>query len=52
MAEQLIGVGDQFAYNKQHWMIIDIKGDKVVCKNKATAAVVEFYKEEIEELFS
>lgn len=45
-----IGVGDNFTYNKEHWVIIDVKENKFICKNKITGAVVEFSKETVKKL--
>ena len=43
----LIGLGDAFTHNKQHWVVVDIKGNDIICKNKVTGAVVTFSKETI-----
>lgn len=40
-----IGVGDAFTYKKEHWVIIDVKDNKFVCKNKDSGAVVKFDKD-------
>ena len=45
-----IGVGDAFTYNKEHWVVTDVKEKKFVCKNKATGAVVEFEKDTVRKL--
>ena len=45
-----IGVGDVFTYKKDHWMIVDVKEDKYVCKNKDNGAVVEFDKSVVKKL--
>ena len=46
-----IGVGDVFTYQKEHWIIIDVKEDKFICKNKDNGAVVEFNKETVRNRF-
>lgn len=43
----LVGVGDAFTHNKQHWVVHDIDGDKIICKNKVTGAIVSFDKEDV-----
>jgi len=45
-----IGVGDVFTYNRQHWVITDVRDGRFVCKNKGTGAVVEFNKELVKKL--
>ena len=45
-----IGVGDVFTLKKEHWSVIDVKGDIFICKNKNTGAVAEFNKETIKDL--
>lgn len=45
-----IGVGDVFTYGKEHWMIMDIKENMFVCKNKQSGAVVEFNKDIVRKL--
>ena len=45
-----IGIGDSFTYQREHWMIVDIKEDSFVCKNKKTCAVVEFNKNVVKKL--
>lgn len=42
-----IGVGDSFTIKKEHWMIVDVKENKFICKNKETGAVVEFDKDTV-----
>jgi len=42
-----IGIGDSFTYQREHWIITDVREDKFICKNKETGAVVEFDKETI-----
>lgn len=39
-----VGIGDTFVFNKEHWVVTDVKQDKFVCRNKDTGAVVEFEK--------
>lgn len=46
----MIGIGDTFKFNSEHWVIIDLRKDKAVCKNKDTGAVVEFDKELVKPL--
>ena len=36
-----IGIGDSFTYKRNHWMVIDVKNEKFICKNKGNGAVVE-----------
>ena len=45
-----IGVGDSFAYNKEHWIVTDVKGNVLICRNKKSGAIVEFDKEDIRKL--
>jgi hypothetical protein len=45
-----IGIGEAFTYNKEHWMIVDVKEGMFVCKNKRTGAVVEFDREKVKKL--
>ena len=45
-----IGVGDAFTYQREHWMIIDIKGNDIICKNKDNGAVVVFSKDTVKKL--
>ena len=45
-----IGVGDVFTLRKEHWLVIDVKEDVFICRNKNTGAVVEFNKETIKDL--
>lgn len=47
-----IGIGDSFKHNKEFWMIMNIKDDKFVCKNKNTGAVVEFNKEIVKSIIN
>ena len=46
----IIGVGESFTYNKEHWMITNVKDNVFVCKNKNTGATVEFDKETVKKL--
>lgn len=46
----IIGVGDSFTYNKEHWVITDVKKNVFVCKNKDNNAVVEFNKDVVHKL--
>lgn len=45
-----VGVGDVFTKQKEHWIVVDVKGDKFVCKNKDNGVVVEFDKETVKKL--
>ena len=45
-----IGVGDVFTLKKEHWMIMNIKGDIFICKNKNTGIIMEFNKKTIKDL--
>lgn len=45
-----IGIGDSFTYKRNHWMVIDVKNEKFICKNKGNGAVVEFDKETVKNL--
>ena len=45
-----IGVGDAFTYNKEHWVVTDVKENKFICKNKDNGAVVEFDKDTVRKL--
>ena len=45
-----IGVGDTFTYQREHWVITDVKNDVFICKNKDNGAVVEFSKETVKSL--
>lgn len=43
----LIGVGEAFTRGKEHWVVRDVRGNKLICKNKVTGAVAEFDKEDV-----
>ena len=47
-----VGVGDTFTYKKEHWMIIDVRANVYVCKNKDTSAVVEFEKDIVNKIIN
>lgn len=47
-----IGIGDSFTYKREHWVIVDIRADEFVCKNKDTGAVVKFGKDVIKKIIN
>jgi len=47
-----IGIGDSFTYQREHWLIINVKNDVFVCKNKVNGAVVEFSKDAIKKIIN
>ena len=47
-----IGIGDSFTYKREHWVIVDVRVDEFVCKNKDTGAVVKFGKDVIKKIIN
>ena len=47
-----IGIGDSFTYKREHWVIVDVRADEFVCKNKDTGAMVKFGKDVIKKIIN
>ena len=45
-----IGVGDVFTHKKEHWVIVDVRDDVFVCKNRNTGAIADFDKETVKNI--
>ena len=45
-----IGIGDSFTYNKEHWIISDVKENVFICRNKKSGAIVEFNKDTVRKI--